>query len=163
MATVNDVLADLFGGGIDKPKPVVVPTLFFDQTAPIAVRLLDFTPNCKWIQTGELKPNGKPVWKKTDEVKTDDTGEKIQCTAAFQIIDSRGNQTSLAAPIKDETHYYTTDEIKAIVPCVGGGVILDGLRLELREKTVRKGDFANVETELVLTFDAIRPYPTPEP
>lgn len=162
MPNINDVMADLFGAVTSAPKPVIVPTLWFDPTGYIAVRLLDFKPNCKWVQTGETKPNGKPAWKQSGDVKTDDTGTKIQCTAEFQIIDARGNQTSVAAPIRDSAHFYTADEIKAIVPCVGGGVVLEGLRLELRETTARKGDFTNVETTLALNFDAIRPCPMPE-
>lgn len=150
MASINDFNA-LFTG---KVKAVSVPHVSLDG---FKFRLLEFDAYHKWIQTGELKPDGSPKYAQDPELVFDDSGEKVRCTLGLQLVDGSGLATSPSAPFIDNKHYFSLDEVKAMQEHVGEFIELGGARLELKDTaaTNSKG-FSRVETKIQFDFDSVK-------
>lgn len=118
-------------------------------------RLLDVCLAKKWIETGEVKPDGRPKYTCSETPQVDETGERVRVELSLQLIDAGGTQTSAAAAFVDRSQYVDKQMLQALVDACGGEVQLKGARVEFRDKGVKADRFGRVKTEMRFAFDRI--------
>lgn len=110
--------------------------------------LASFEPYHEWdAENKRFKP----------EMVTDESGERLRCTVGLVLSDAHGHATTMAAPIRDQSHFFTVDEVKKLQGLVGKSIKLVSPRIECVDaaKKNEKTGFARVETKFTLAFDGV--------
>lgn len=133
---------DIFGKNGSGKQQSVTPSI---EISGCEFRVIGVEPNRVWR-------DGQP----TDELKTDELGERVQCTVSFILTDAKGWQLSTATPLRDKSQWLTVEEaakVKEWADAPGGSVVeLLNPRIELRTSAKTKHDSNFAKNELVLTF-----------